>query len=179
MSDVASYQVKVSTNRLSEPAHLAVYALFCTNSSAGALEVPIGWFSSSSYTCPSGGTPFQKGYSPTNGSGGVALFYGPNVPIASQKGPFQNTQYLPTLTIDTFSSVNVPADTGLRLRNNWGSLNNAACNDNDASGGIDPNQSKIGPIQLGTGATDAYRLIVMYKNSPVPPPKIHFNWLYE
>jgi hypothetical protein len=174
-SDVGAYRVLVwgSPTNTSEMAFLSVYE---TTVNGGVLSYPIGYFSGQSYTCESGGT-FQRGYVATNPDGTVGLFYGQNV--TAQTGIFQNTANLPRLAVDTFHIDNGTADTGLRLRNNWGNLATAVCNDNapTGTGGTDPKQSRF---EIATTAAKSYRLTLFYKNTPGPPAsgKVTFNWQY-
>ncbi len=184
MTDAGAYTVSVAGNGStnSKPAYLSVYALACGNSTFGSLATPVGLFTPSSFSCPSGGT-FQKGYFPTNDDGTPAMFYGPNA--TSQKGPFQNTQYLPTLTVDTFTNSNGQADTGIRVRDNWSPFSDECCND-DASppnqlGETSNLQSKCGPLTLGTLTSSKYKLTILYKDPPGAPSSgtITFNWNYH
>jgi hypothetical protein len=173
--NVGAYRVLVwgSPTNTSQTAFLSVYD---TTGNGGVLSYPIGYFSSQSYTCESGGT-FQRGYVATNPNGTIGLFYGQNV--TSQTGIFQNTANLPRLSVDTFHIDNGTADTGLRLRNNWGTLATAVCNDDapTGSGETDPKQSRF---EIATTAGKSYRLTIFYKNTPGPPAsgKVTFNWQY-
>ena len=174
-SNAGEYRVLVTgSSLLSNPAYLSVYS---TTGTGGTLSTPIGSYSSQSWTCPNGGT-FSKGYAVTNSQGRPALFYGPNA--TPQFDPFQNTSQLPLLTIDTFSTANGTVDTGIRIQNNWGTLQTACCND-DAGGGI---QSQC-TVTLSTNAGDVthqntYRLILFYKDPlPAGTTAVTFNWLYH
>jgi hypothetical protein len=180
-ADVGAYDVVVTGSSLtSQTAFLSVYSPI---GNGGTLQTPIGAFTSQSVTC--GGGTFQKGYSPTNSDGSLAFFYGPNA--SPQSGIFKNsTPGSNRLTVDTFSSNNGTVDTGLRLRNNWSPFAIADCNDN-AAGGTDPRQSKA-VISLSQNPGDptnptsmnSYRLTILYKDNPPPPPGvvITINWLY-
>jgi hypothetical protein len=179
MANVGTYTVAVQGKGscVSDPAYLSVYTLGCSNSNQGTLQTPIGAFKTYTYSC--GGGTFNRYYCPTNDNGYPALFYGPNAD--PQSGPFQNTSYSPTLTIDTFSPDNGAADTGLMFQNNFTPINPAVCCNDNAGGGI---QSQCGPITLSVNsgsASNSYRLTLLYKVPPGPPTsgKITFNWLYQ
>ena len=182
--NVGEYRVRVwgSPTNTSDAAYLSVYTT-STAGNGGTLATPIGAYTTQNWSCPSGGT-FDKGYAVLNGST-PALFYGPHA--SSQAAPFQNTSVSSTLTIDTFSSDNGNADTGIRIQNNWTGLGTACCNDNTA-GGTDSKQSQC-TITLSQNSGDptvgynrnSYRLVLFYKNTPGPPPSgiLTFNWLYH
>ena len=145
--------------------------------SNGSAASPVSAFTSQPYTCSSGGT-FQKGYTPVANSL-PALFYGPNVAASAQTGPFINSSF-PLLTVDTFHAGNGTMDTGLRLRQNWGSATIVTCNDNTA-GGPGTTQSRI-DWTLGTVAgQDTYRLGIFYKTPPAVPANttVYINWSYH
>lgn len=178
-SHVGAYRVLVwgSPTNTSETAYVGVYE---PTANGGVLSVPTIYFAGPPYTCESGGT-FQKGHIVTNPNGTIGLFYGPSV--TAQTGIFQNTGNLPRLMVNTFHSDNGTADTGLRLRNNWGNLATAACNDDAPTGAggnpqTDPKQSWI-EINLAPGRS--YRLTLFYKNTPGPPASgmVAFNWEYK
>jgi len=176
--NVGAYDVLVwgSPTNTSKPAYLSVYTL--TSGSGGTLATPIGAYSSQSFTCPSGGT-FNKGFCVTNNQGTPAFFYGPNA--SPQSDPFQNTSRSPTLTVDTFSTDNGTADTGIRIQNNWVPLATACCNDN-ATGGTDSKQSQCTiTLSQNTGSyQNSYRLVLFYKDPPPPTSgRLTFNWLYH
>jgi hypothetical protein len=182
-ADVGEYQVLITGNgtTISKPAYLSVYSLTRTLSvTSGTLSTPVNQFQTMTYQC--GGGAFQKGYTPINSSGLTMFFYGPNA--TGQSGIFTNLGHAPTLTIDTFSTDNGTADTGIRLQNNWIPLADACCND-DATGGTDPKQSRC-QIALsqnagGVSQKNSYRLSVLYKVPPGPPTsgRVTFNWRYE
>jgi hypothetical protein len=178
-SHVGEYRVEVwgSPTNTSEKAFLTVYE---SQANGGVLSFPIGFFSGQTYTCESGGT-FQRGYVATNPDGTIGLFYGPN--MTSQLGIFRNPGTMTRLMVNTFHINNGTADTGLRLRNNWGGLLTAVCND-DAPAGIggtiqtDPKQSHF---EIGLLSQKSYRLTLFYKNTPGPPASgnVTFNWEYK
>jgi hypothetical protein len=179
MTNVGTYVVVVTSKGSveSQPAYLSVYTLGCSNSNNGTLQTPIGLFRNSSFSCL---TNFTHYYCPTNDSGYVAMFYGPYA--NPQTGPFQNTSYSSTLTIDTFSADNETADTALMLQNNFTPVNPPVCCNDDAAGGFNPKESKCGPftLSLNTGTTkNSYRLTILYKDPPPTNGKITFNWLYQ
>jgi hypothetical protein len=185
LSNAATYQLMVigpTTNTLSDPAYLGVYALSFTNAAnQGTLNIPIGYIPvAPEYTC-SGGGKFQRGFSPMYLDYTVnppvlkvSLFYGPNVPTASQKGYFTNEYHLPKLTIDTFGSTS-GNDTGLRLRNTAPPYEDV-CNDNASPSTI---QSQIYSLPLAP--TGAYWPIILLKSIPPPTPMgiVKLNWSYH
>jgi hypothetical protein len=171
---------------LSKPAFLSIYSFSQVqfNVTAGTLSTPIGQFGNQTYTCDDGtnhGT-FQKGYTPVNASGQPMFFYGPKA--APQSGLFTNLGVGSTLTIDTFSSNNGTADTGIRIQNNVIPPTDAGCNDN-ASGGTYSKQSQctiaLSQIAGGVAQKNTYRLSILYMAPPGAPAsgKVTFNWKYE
>jgi hypothetical protein len=181
--DVASYVVDViSTNfgtTTSQPAHLAAYLVYPTNSSAGVLETPIGWFSTSeTVTCE--GSSFPQGYCPHDDYGIYYLFYGPTAPGST--GPFANTEYKRYLTVDTFHADNGTADTAVRLRKNWTIISPIICCEDSPPPGTFPSPAaQCGPIDMiGLGWTDKdFKLVVYYKGTPPASGKVAFNWKYN
>jgi hypothetical protein len=188
-TDVGEYRVEVwgSPTNVSQPAMLSVYSASAAMAvGAGTLSTPIGSFTTQNptYTCSSGGT-FNKGYTPLYSSGQPMFFYGPNA--RPQTGIFQNT-LASSLTIDTFSSDNGTADTGIRLQENWVPFADAGCNDNAPAGSQGETcalQSKCTiPLSQAAGPVagkNTYRLTILYKQPPGPPTsgKITFNWRYQ
>jgi hypothetical protein len=181
-TNVATYTVVItgSNSITADPAHLAIYQLFATNSNGGTLSVPVGWFVNQNISCTSGGT-FQRGFNPTNDSGLPAFFYHKLVP--NQTGPFQNTASS-KLTIDTFPCENGSGDTGLMLQRNWLLSPAVMCNDNSpAAPACHPLGAKGGPLTLSYGGSPPdgrYRLTLMYKLANPPPGlKVWYHWLYH
>jgi hypothetical protein len=169
--NVGSYRVEVwgSPTNTSDEAFLSVYDVTRTAGvTQGTLSSPVGLFTSSG-TCES--VSFNKFHA-------FFPFDGPNVTTPSPD--FPNPDHLPTLTVDTFSSLNFQTDTAIQIADNWWP-NTTRCCDNDSPGGTHSKQSKCGPYTMNTGANKTYRVGVFFKSGTLAPGQtnVTFNWKYE
>jgi hypothetical protein len=175
VTNVASYTCVVSGTGsvTSDPAHLSVFYTYYTNSVAGTLVAPIGAFSIANPAITLDGETFNRV------SSNYFHFYGPYA--SPQVGDFQNTTYMPKMTVDTISPDNNQVHTGIRVWQNfdpWAKFSDA----NNAP----PNQptaAKVGPLTLATAVNpdeSSYRITVYYKNGTLGSnTRITFNWLYH
>jgi len=178
-TNVASYRVFVScseTNLFSDTAHLSVFRVYHTNSTAGTLQTPILAFVSSNDTID--GFNYLHFYTPPDELGNPALFYGRHA--SPQYSPFVNWNYGSLLDADTISSENAPSRTALRIRNNFG-LGSILCVHGTPLGGAG---AQCGSITLSTGAGDpshnnTYRFGLWYGDPAPATGKVTYNWHYH
>jgi hypothetical protein len=180
VTNVASYTCKVTAGTngsvTSFPGHLSVYYTYQTNSVVGTLVAPIGAFSSSSGVTIDGQV-FDRI------SSNYFYFYGPNA--YPQVGDFQNTTYMPRLTVDTYSTDNNTVDTGIQAQQWFGPYYRKYPNNDGVPvfSTAQPDLSKFASILLSTKVDPnkaCYIVTVYYVNSTLGSnTTITFNWLYH
>ncbi len=170
LSDAAEYTVVVYKTGISAeaaPLFLSVYQPV-TNSNGGVMATPVGDFSSGSgYTlsCGTGTFDRYKTYFP---------FDGPNMSPASPTYP--NTSNSTNLNVTTCTNLNGTLDTGIKIQDNWGTLTQRACADNNC-GLANTNLSSATCPGLVTGKTS--RVTIYYKSATVGTnTTVTFKWLY-
>ena len=174
-TNVGSYTCVVSGNGFvtSEVANLSVYFTYIPHSVAGTLIAPVGAFATGNITVD--GQAFDRV------SSNYFSFYGPNA--SPQVGNFQNTTYMPKLTVDTFSPNNLQLDTGIQVRQMFFPYGTYSNNNGAGAPTSQPKLSKYGPITLATSSNpdnSCYRVTVYYRNATLTPGQtITFNWLYH
>jgi len=182
VKNVGVYSVAVTwpnAKLISTNAFLSVYKLAGTNSTSGTLTTPIGVFATSgpSYYCPNYPTIlFDRYYRPADDAGNFYFFYGPNVPLSSQSGPFVNSGHNRNLTIDSFSASNGARPTGVQLIRGFGTPPyELLCEAGATGAGL-----SLTGLATSSDPTQARYRVVVYYQSPAPPSgTISFNWLYN
>jgi hypothetical protein len=188
--NVGSYSVIVSwpgAKLISTNAFLSVYKLAGTNSTTGTLTTSAQQFlnyGGAGYSCSTHPTAFyDKSYKPSDAAGNFYFFYGPNVPISAQSGPFINWGHNRKLVIDTFASDTSTRPTALQFLNAFNplpsnpALINLGCDSNPTTGGVgftytdlatstDPNQAR-------------YRAVIYYQSPAPASGNIILNWMYH
>jgi len=172
MANVATYTCAVTAGKngttVSSPAHLSVFHIYCTNSVAGTLGVPILSFSG-------GGSIVIDGQSFDQVSGNYGNFYGRN--CNNQTGDFQNDTYT-KLTIDTYHPDNNLVNTGIQVTK----LLSASKWTNDNGSDAPSSQPLLSKRSLSLSGLSKYKLAIFYVGPPLNPsvqPDLKFNWHYH
>jgi hypothetical protein len=184
--NVGAYSVIVSwahAKLISTNAFLSVYKFRGTNSTSGTLTTSAQQFinyGGTGYVCATHPTAsYDRSYKPSDSAGNFYFFYGPNVPISAQSGPFINWGHNDTLVIDTFATDTNTRPTALQFLNAFNPpvLNpDLGCNSNSSTGGLG---FTFGSLATSTDPYQARYRAVIYYQSPAPASgNIILQWMY-
>jgi hypothetical protein len=186
--DVGAYSVLVTWPNgkiMSTNAFLSVYKLAGTNSTTGSLTTSAQQFlnyGGTGYVCSTRpALSFDRYYQPMDSAGNFYFFYGPDVPISSQSGPFINWGHCKKLVIDTFTYDTSSRPTALRFINAfYPTPSNLTSTDLGCEAyGVGGVGFTFNPLATGTDPLQARYRAVIYYQSPAPPSgNIILNWMY-
>lgn len=184
--NVGVYSVVVSwgdAKLISTNAFLSVYKLAGTNSTSGTLTTSAQQFinyGGTGYVCATHPTAsYDRSYKPSDSAGNFYFFYGPNVPISAQSGPFINWGHNNKLVIDTFASDTNTRPTALQFLSGFNPLPinpELGCDSNPSSGGVGFTYANlatsIDPFQA------RYRAVIYYQSPAPTSGNIILQWMY-
>jgi hypothetical protein len=188
IKDVGAYSVLVTWPNgklISTNAFLSVYKLAGTNSTSGTLTTSSLQFlnyGGTGYVCSNRpALSFDRYYQPIDSAGNFYFFYGPDVPLSSQTGPFINWGHCKHLVIDTFTSDTSSRPTALRFINAFYPTpptlpsTDLGC-DAYGTGGVG---FTFDNLATGTDPLQARYRAVVYYQSPAPASgNIILHWMY-
>jgi hypothetical protein len=181
---VGAYTVEAywgATNVVSSTAFLSVYELGGTNSTFGTLTTSALQFGPQGpgfwcYYYPA--IVFDRYYHATNSAGLYYYFYGPNVPVGAQTGPFINYGYNYYIRVTTAGSVNTPTHTGVRYFTSFDPPAPLECGCESGDSVLTPDLTFYSMSLDPSEKKARYRATIYYKAPAPSSGRIIMNWTY-